>query len=146
MNNLLSWVVVAHYAIQRAEAVHDGSALLSVVIALAFTALGSLATIRFIRRSPVVQPEEKSPTESWFRRVLGWLGVLVWCLAGCAWNLAVAGCLARAARDGNAFIVLLLIPFSLVGWLLLLLLFVSIGVAIESVFGQEKIVKEDHEV
>lgn len=58
--------------------------------------------------------------------------MVAWCFVSVVWNLAVAGCLIRSADKEQVFLFLVLVPFSLIGLFLLLLLFTSVSVAIDS--------------
>jgi hypothetical protein len=55
-----------------------------------------------------------------------------WCGFGFVWNVAVIGSLIRASEAGQCLTVIILIPFSLIGLLLLLVVFTSLGVALDS--------------
>lgn len=136
----LGWVIAAYVAVQHLDVSHDSPALLNVVVTIAFSALGCGATVRFARRIPV-QQEEKPPVESLSRRIVGWFAEFVWCAAASVWTLAVDGLVVRAAHNGDAITVLLMIPFSLIGWFLLLVRFVSASVAIDSMLHRSEIVK-----
>jgi hypothetical protein len=48
------------------------------------------------------------------------------------WNIGVIGWLIRAADEGDGWWMLILIPLSLAGWFLLLVLFVGVEVMIDS--------------
>jgi hypothetical protein len=137
----LGWVVAAYVAVEHLNVSRDSAALLSVVVTVAFSALGCGANIRFARRIPSVQQEEKPPAESLSRRIVGWFAEFVWVAVATVWTLAVDGCVVRAAHDGHLVTVLMMIPFSLIGWLLLIVRFVSAGMAIDSLLHRTGIVK-----
>ncbi|HSY17238.1 MAG TPA: hypothetical protein VK815_02850 [Candidatus Acidoferrales bacterium] len=49
--------------------------------------------------------------------------------------------MARSATDGKAFAVLLVLPMSVIGWFLLNLLFVGIGILLDPLFQRDETVK-----
>ena len=65
----------------------------------------------------------------------------MWCAVAALWNLAVFGTVARSATDGKAFAVLLVLPMSVIGWFLLNLLFVGIGILLDPLFQRDETVK-----
>jgi hypothetical protein len=138
----IGWVVAAYFAVEHLDVSRDSAALLNVVVTVAFSALGCGAAVRFARRIPSIQQEEKPPAESLSRRIVGWFAEFVWVTVATVWTLAVDGCVVRAAHDGHSIALLLMIPFSLIGWLLLLVRFVSAGMAIDSLLHRTGIVKE----
>jgi hypothetical protein len=91
----------------------------------------------------MVETKDQPDTGSWSRRLIGWFAEFAWCAVAGLWNLAIEGWLIRAAQDGQFITLIILIPFSLIGWLLLLIRFVSIGVAIESFLRHDEIVKRE---
>jgi UDP-N-acetylmuramyl pentapeptide phosphotransferase/UDP-N-acetylglucosamine-1-phosphate transferase len=111
----------------------DGTALVNLIVAVIATVLGGFVTIRmFSRRNQVEKPYDKPTHESAARRLTGWLAAVAWCAVAVIWNLSVLSCLIRAAREGQSVLMLMMIPFSLIGFFLLLTLFVSLGFAIDS--------------
>jgi len=66
------------------------------------------------------------------RRIEGWIASIGWGAVAALWNLAVLNVLLRAAHDGNTTNILVMIPFSLIGWLLLIMLCVMISMGLDS--------------
>jgi hypothetical protein len=130
---MLGWVVTAYVALRHLNSSPYGTALLNAIVTVAFSAFGCAATVRLARRIPAVPPEEPTPTESWPRRMMGWFAGFVWVTVAMMWTLAVDGCLFRAAHAGDSITVLVLIPFSLIGWFLLLVRFVSAALTIDCI-------------
>jgi hypothetical protein len=60
------------------------------------------------------------------------LAVLVWCVVAIIWNVAVFGTSVRAVINGNYLTLLIMIPFVLIGLVLLIVLYSSVRVGIES--------------
>jgi hypothetical protein len=124
----LGWVTAAWLAFRHIDTTRIGAAALNLAVTCVCSALGFIMTVRLIRHLPGTQREIKAePAESWTRRLAGWLGGFVWCAVAVVWNLAVYGSLWRAVTNGPAPIVLLMIPFAVIGWFLLNLLFVGLG-------------------
>jgi hypothetical protein len=138
-----SWLMPACLAGQRVAATRDSSSLVCMIVSVVFVVLGCGMTIRFYKRMNMVETKDQPDTESWSRRLVGWFAEFIWCAVAGVWNLAIAGLLIRAAQEGQFITLIISIPFSLIGWLLLLIRFVSIGVAIESFFRQDEIVKRE---
>lgn len=116
----------------------DGTAIVNLIVAILFTLLGGVVTFRSIPRNQIAEPEEKPTREPWFRRLTGWLAAIGWCAGAVIWNLSILGCLIKAAREGQVVLMLVMIPFSLIGLFLLLTLFVSLGLAIDFLLGLGK--------
>ena len=138
-----SWLVPTCVAGQRLATTRDSSSLICMIVSVVFVVLGCGMTVRFFKRMNMAQTKDQPDTESWSRRLIGWFAEFVWCAVAGVWNLAIEGLLIRAAHDGQFVTLIISIPFSLIGWLLLLIRFVSIGVAIESFFRQDEIVKRE---
>ena len=140
----LGWVLGAYHAIRYVESVRNTASLVNLFITFACSALGCIMTFRIIRGLGLPEPrreEKPEPAQSSLSRLAGWLGLFVWCAAAVVWNFAVFGSLVRAAANGQPIVVLLLIPFSVIGWFLLNLLFVSIGVILDGFFVRDETVK-----
>jgi hypothetical protein len=138
----LEWIVSGYRAFQHIMVASNFASSLNLVVTLVCSVFGCIMTSRTLRRIPGVQTEEKPEVvESWPRRIVGWIGVFVWCAVAVIWNLAVCRTLVTAAADGQAIIVLVLIPFSVVGWVLMNVLLVTIRVMVESWLGKDETVK-----
>jgi hypothetical protein len=68
------------------------------------------------------------PPEPRSRRITGWLAGLFVCGMAVVWNIGIFAGLLDAADEGNVWWMVCLIPLSLGGWFLLLVLFVAVGV------------------
>jgi hypothetical protein len=112
----------------------DGTAFVNLIVPVVATVLGGIVTIRSIRRGHVEKSDAKAPQESVARRITGWFAAVAWCAVAVIWNLSILSCLIKAAREGQEILMLVMIPFSLIGLFLLLTLFVSLSVAIDSLF------------
>jgi hypothetical protein len=128
----LGWVAAACVAVDRVAASPDGPALLALGVAVLMTACGCWVTVGLLRTGRFAPAEGRAPPEPWFRRITGWLAGLCWCGFAVVWNIGVIGWLIRAADEGSGWWMLILIPWSLAGWFLLLVLFVGVGVMIDS--------------
>lgn len=62
------------------------------------------------------------------------LAVLVWCVVAIIWNVAVFGTIVRAVINGNSLTLLVMLPFVLIGLVLLVVLYSSVRVGIETLF------------
>jgi hypothetical protein len=128
----LGWVAAGCVAVDRVAGSPDGPALLALGVAVLMTAWGCWVTAGLLRSGRRNPAEGRAPPEPWSRRITGWLAGLFW--SGCAvvWNIGVIGWLVRAADEGRGWVMLVLIPWSLAGWFLLLVLFAGVGVMIDS--------------
>lgn len=137
----LGWSLGAYRAAQNLIQPAVAPIVISLVTA-ALALVGCVMTARLIRPLPIPREEKKSEdTESTTKKIVGYLGVLVWCGVAIVWNLAIFGTLIRAASQKQLVIVLLMIPFSVIGWFLLNVLFVSIGLVLDSIFKPDETVK-----
>jgi hypothetical protein len=134
----LGWVAAACVAVDRVAASPDGPALLALGVAVLMTACGGWVTVGLLRTYCVpaqgrfAPTEGRAPPEPWSRRIAGWLASLCWCGFAVVWNIGVIGWLIRTADEGSGWWMVCLIPLSLGGWFLLLVLFVGVGVMIDS--------------
>jgi hypothetical protein len=129
----MAWILVAIAAVGYSQKYHGGDAF-NAVIAVIATVFGISLAVRMCRQKLVADSAAPSPPEPWFRRVQGGFAAVVWCLVAVAWNLGVFGSLARSAREGQTLTLAILVPFSLIGWFLLLVLFTCIAVLLDSAF------------
>ncbi|MDR3457953.1 MAG: hypothetical protein P4N60_10940 [Verrucomicrobiae bacterium] len=139
----LGWIIGAAHAVQHVKTASNPAVMLNLFVTFACAALGGIMTYRIARPRPELPQAEKKPEaeETWLRRLTGWIGLLVWCAVAVIWNLSVFRVVARSATDGQAWVVLLLLPFSVIGWFLLNLLCVSIGVILDPLFARDETVK-----
>jgi hypothetical protein len=96
------------------------------------TACGGWVTVGLLRTGRFAPAEGRAPPEPWSRRITGWLAGLCWCGFAVVWNIGIFAGLLNAADEGNGLWMVCLIPLSLGGWFLLLVLFVGVGVMIDS--------------
>ena len=128
----LGWVAAACVAVDRVAASPDGPAWLALGVAALMTACGCWVMCGLLQRSRFAPAEGRAPPEPWSRRITGWLAGLCWCGFAVAWNIGIIGWLLRTADEGDGWWMLVLIPWSLAGWFLLLVLFAGVGVLIDS--------------
>jgi hypothetical protein len=128
----LGWVAVAWVAVDRLAESPEGPAFLGLGVATLMTALGCLVTVPFLRSGRFVPGDVRAPPEPWSRRITGWLAGLFVCGIAVVWNIGIFAGLLDAAVEGNGWWMVCLIPMSLGGWFLLLVLFVGVGVMIDS--------------
>ncbi|HEY1684903.1 MAG TPA: hypothetical protein VGG19_09075 [Tepidisphaeraceae bacterium] len=122
----LGWVVVACIAIKTVRHVSNPSAVVGVVTSVVMVLIG----LRVISRSDKkAKAPKKEPVEqpSLGRQIGGWVASLVWCGVALIWNIGIFGVLCQQAAKGSGWFMLLLVIWSLVGWFLLVILFVHIG-------------------
>ena len=129
----LGWVLVADLAVNRYFRSGSGGALFNAIVAIVGIAFGGAETFWFYPRKPGINSSSPSPPEPWYRRAMGWFAATVWCFAAVVWNLATFGTLARSAIREQSLNFVILIPFSLIGLFLLLLLFVGITLVMDTV-------------
>ena len=134
----LGWLAAACVAIRRAALCSGGSAWLGAGVAVLMVALHSWVLVRFLRRGrfrwtgPVGRSEHRPFREPWPRRIMGYLAVILLVGFAVAWNIGLIGWLVQTADEGEGWWMLVLIPWSLLGWLLLVMLFAGIGVMVDS--------------
>ena len=127
----LGWLASACVALQRLGGSGVDAELVNVAVAVVLTALGLIVTVRSARHKPAAEPEAKTTHEPWAHRFGSWVAAVAWCGVGFFWNVAVIGSLIRASYAGKCLTLLIMIPFSLIGLLLLLVTFTSLGVAVD---------------
>jgi hypothetical protein len=133
------WLAAAYAAVHRAVRSPDGSAWLAVGVAVLMAALYSWVLVGLSRASnslgrtgPAASTECCPSREPWGRRILGYLAAILWSGVAVVWNVGFIGWLVEAAGEGRGWWVLVLIPWSLAGWFLLVVLFAGIAVMIDS--------------
>lgn len=128
----LGWSTAAALAIYRWCSTGDSVDSPNTFTALLPALFGCAMTARAFRRAGAAEPLKDSPTESLGRRIEGWIASIGWGAVAALWNLAVLNVLLRAAHDGNTTNILVMIPFSLIGWFLLVMLCVMISMVLDS--------------
>jgi len=140
----LGWASAADHAAAQVTAPLAGAVLANLIATGACSMVGCVMTYRIVRPGFRPDPTEKEtqyPAESWGKRVTGWVGLFVWCAAAVLWNLMVYRVAIRAVAEHQTFGVLIMVFFSLPGWILLNLLFVSLGVMLDPLFARDETVK-----
>lgn len=131
----LGWIATTAIAAERVRESSDVPSVVGLVVATTFASIGIWLVVRMIARTKVSEPETPTPKEPWFRRITGWFVWIVWGGAAILWNFGIIGWQLRMARDGGGWLMLILLPWSLIGWLLMGVLFVGVGVLVDSVIG-----------
>jgi hypothetical protein len=67
-------------------------------------------------------------------RLLSFLATMAWCVVAVIWNLAVIGTMIRAVAEGKTWVLLVMVPFVLIGLFLAVVLFASVQVGILHLF------------
>ena len=129
----LGWIGAASLAVDRVRRSADLPSFVAMAVAVIFGSFGLWMTVRVAASNKATEPEAPAPKEPWFRRITGWFAAIVWSGVAVAWNLGVIGWLIRLAREGRGWSMLILVPWSLIGWFLMVVLFVGLGVLIDSV-------------
>lgn len=128
----LGWLAAACVALQRLGGSGADAGLVNVAIGVVLAALGFTVTVRSARHKQVAEPEAKPTHEPWAYGFGSWVAAVAWCGVGFVWNVAVIGSLIRASYSGQWLTLLIMIPFSLIGLLLLLVVFAGLGIAVDS--------------
>jgi hypothetical protein len=134
----LGWIGVASAALQRLDQSGADSGLGNLAVAAVLAVIGLMVTVRSARHLPAAGPEVEPHRERLARRIEGWVATIVWCGGGFVWNIAVFGTLIRAAGEGRTLTLLIMIPFSLIGWFLLLVIFTTFAFLIDSLLHIEQ--------
>jgi hypothetical protein len=135
----LGWLATTYTAVSRTVAHSRGSALLGAGIGLVMTTLGCCLIGGLLRSgcdlprsSSVVPLEQRTVRQPWSRRLMSLYAATFFVFFAVAWNVGFMGWLIQTAADGPDWWMLVLIPFSLLGLLLLIGLFNGIGVCLAS--------------
>jgi hypothetical protein len=132
----LGWLVGAACATKYWMAPGSTGALVNLVLTLLPVAFGMWMTFRVFPREDrpqAIQPPDSSPPEPWYRRITGGIGLVVWCVVAVIWNLTVFNVVAHGAMKGQTLNIVIMIPFSAIGMLLLFVLFTAIAMLFDSV-------------
>jgi hypothetical protein len=114
-------------------AVHSWVLLRLVQGAHASQQVGPVARSR--HRRPTFQAVRRaaaSPGEPWPRRILGYLSGILFVGVAVAWNVGIISWLIQAADEKEGWWMLVVIPWALLGWLLLVMLFACLGALFSS--------------
>jgi hypothetical protein len=128
----LGWATAAALAIHRWCSSGDSADSPNAFTTLLPALFGCAMTVRAFSRAGTAEPLKDYPTESLGRRIEGWIASIGWGAVAALWNLAVLNVLLHAAHDGNTTNILMMIPFSLIGWFLLVMLCVMISMVFDS--------------
>jgi hypothetical protein len=129
------WLVGADCAVRYWMAIGTTAALVNLFLTMLPVAFGMWMIYRVFPRDygpQPVTPPDSSPPEPWYRRITGGVGLVVWCAVAVFWNMAVFSVIARGAAKGQTLNILLMIPFSVIGILLLFVLFTAIAMLFDS--------------
>jgi hypothetical protein len=129
---MLGWAAAAWAALDRVAAAADGPALLALGLAVLMTVVGCWVAVGLLRQRWFEPAACRARREPWPRRITSWLAALFWSAGAVVWNVGIIGWLVRAADEGRGWEMVVLIPWSLAGWFLLLVLFAGVGVVIDS--------------
>lgn len=131
----LGWILTLVVAIERIAQRHDPASIAALLLSILFCLVRLRVMVRGFRRVAPTQPPAPSEPERWPRRIVGWITAAGWSFVAIMWNLGIVGTELRMAHDGRGWFMLILIPWSLIGWFLLLVLFVGVGVMIDWLIG-----------
>lgn len=129
----LGWIAATALAAQRVTGSSDAPSVVGFVMATTFASIGTWLVVHMIARTKATVAETPTPKEPWFRRIAGWVAGIIWCGVAVAWNFGIIGWQLRMAQDGRGWSMLVLIPWSLIGWFLMAVLFIGLGVLVDSV-------------
>lgn len=139
----IQWATAAGFAIPRLTVAVETWDWVNATVALVCTLAGCVQTIRVFPRGCSHGSDKEYPKEPLLRRITGWLALAAWCGFGIIWNVATAKILWSAARQGARINVLVVVPFSVIGWFLLLVNCVTASTMLDSLV--EKIRGRDAE-
>lgn len=139
----IQWATAAGFAIQRLTVAVETWDWINATVALVCTLAGCVQTIRVFPRVRSHGNDKEHPKEPLLRRITGWLALVAWCGFGIIWNVATAKILLSAARQGMPINVLVVVPFSVIGWFLLLVNCVTASMVLDSLI--EKVRGRDPE-
>lgn len=132
----LAWAYTATHAIKYCMTRGTALAAFNLIVPIAITLFGVWMAFRTFPRKgsrSLNTPNASSP-EPWHRRVFGTLALSVWCAVALVWNLCIFHIAIQAATQGQALIMVITIPFSIIGGFLLLMLFTAIGMFLDFLF------------
>lgn len=128
----LGWIAVACAALPRFDPSGNDTGVLNLAVALVLAVFGLRAAVRSVRHEPAAEHGGEPTRERLARRVEGWVAAVVWCGVGFGWNVGVFRALIQAADEGRTSTLLIMVPFSLIGWFLLVVIFTGLGIGIDS--------------
>jgi len=132
-----SWIITALVAIDRFVAFPDAPSWIGVVVAVGMSIIGCWITKGLLRTLPLVPCdlfntlENHEGDQSWSRRINDWCGAVFVSGFSLIWIFGFTGTILLAAAEGRGWWMLFLIPWSIVTWLCLVLLFACIAVVID---------------
>ena len=151
----LAWLAAASVAVAHVVEVIDGAALGGLAVAVLMAGIGCLAVLHFVRcclqhpqacadascadsaaqsKDQMQAKEHSSPSPETGRiidPILRRFFTIIWCGVAIVWNVGCYFAMLHSASHGRAWFMLMLIPFSLVGLMLLLGLFAALAAVIE---------------
>lgn len=131
----LGWIAATALATERVAVSSDVASVAGLVIATTLASAGIWLAVRMTARTKATEPTTPASKEPWFHRVTGWFAAIVWCGGAVAWNLGIIGWQLKMAQDGRGWSMLILVPWSLIGWFLMAVLFIGLGVIIDSLIN-----------
>jgi hypothetical protein len=133
----VGWAFTATHAINYWMSVGGGGmAFSNSIIPVAGTLLGIWIVFRIFPHEGrrIANTPDNSPSEPWYRHTFGWFALLIWCAVAIIWNLCVFHTTFLAASKGQLLLTVMMVPFSLIGGFLLLLLFTAVGMFLDFLF------------
>jgi hypothetical protein len=135
----VAWLASACLAVSEAVTSGGGPAWLGAGVSLLMASAYVWTITRLLRSgvafrcaAPAARSDQRRFREPWTRRFLGYFAVILFVGVGVAWNIGFMGRLLEAADEGEGWWVLVSIPWCLIGWLLLGMLFAASGVLFRS--------------
>ena len=131
----LGWIAATVLAADRVDQSHDIASFVALAVTMIFGSIGMWITFQMWTLREPAESNTSTPKEPWFRQITGWIAAIFWCGGAVAWNFGIIGWQLRMAHDGRGWSMLILIPWSLIGWFLMGVLFVGLGVVMDSIIG-----------
>lgn len=131
----LSWIAVAAVAFERVRHSTDLPSVFALALSAALGAVATWLALLFAKAAGTRESEAPTAKEPWYRQITGWFAAIVWCGAAVLWNFGIIGTLLRLAREGRGWFMIVLLPWSFVGWFLMFVLFTGLGVVIDSLIA-----------
>jgi hypothetical protein len=128
----LSWIAVAAVAFERVRYSRDLPSVVGLILSATLGAAATWLTLRLARATGTAKSDAPTEKEPWYRRVTGWFAAIVWCGAAILWNFSIIQVLLHIAHEGRGWFMIFLLPWSLIGWFLMFVLFTGLGVVVDS--------------
>jgi len=133
------WITVACLAYRRFEEHSSFSSLVGLAVSVFFSFIAGSLALSMLRnaRNVSIATAFLRSTPSFAQRASGWFATVVWCLVAVMWNFGVFGLLARCARDGDGWFILLGSIWAIIGLIPLLVLFTALSTVVDSLFHRD---------